>query len=1038
MNDPRRFLPSRLATRIFLIFWGVALGLIASVFWYWQNVVVEQIRAQEKAKVELLAPLIAAQAVAVLDTEDPEKRQFQLDVLVGRIMVAKDPTTDKNLFEGMVLEDAHGQKLIDHAPGPGFHGFSAQAILVSETLLVPIGLLHLHYSGVFFEKLQADGWKKLLLGMGSMGVILLLVWYLLSRLLHPLGRLASALRDWQSGTTSQTLPVLNKMAGDEIRWVYEAISELLAALQQERDLLEERVVQRTRELHRAVVEAEAANKAKSEFLANMSHEIRTPMNAIIGLIDLAFKQALSPKLDDYLTKARFGARSLLRILNDILDFSKIEAGKLELNPERFNLHDLFEHLADLFRDQASEKNLELNLAIPAHYESTLIGDAMRLEQVLINLISNAIKFTDEGEVVVHAVPVDLDADQVHIDFFVQDTGIGIHPEQTAALFASFVQADGSHTRKYGGTGLGLAISKRIIDMMGGTIRVESVPGRGSTFFFDIRCRRDPVIQQHTPAPPLNYRHMKLLVVDDNTTAREILADILEAFGFDPVMAVSGEDALEKVAAAMRAGTPFPLLLMDWRMPGLNGIETARRILTENNAHDKPKIIMLTAFAQDEIKGNAGTVGIDAFLPKPINRSQLFDAIMTVFGQNVPRQFRSRRSETDDESIRQQIGGARVLLVEDNRINQQVAREILEHVGLVVDIANNGREGVEQVTLSSYDLVLMDLQMPEMDGYQATSRIRANPRFQNLPIIAMTAHAMTSDREKCLAVGMNDHVSKPIDKKHLFNTLVRWIEARVHTQDPFQPRLANRAEAGAEEGEEEGNAHESASSAPDKSAGKRGTNWPVSLPGIDLSAALERLNHNHKLLRSLLLEFRREYSQVPEKIRTALKSQRPHEATMAGQLAHSVKGMAGNFSATRLFDAASALDKQIKSEPNPDCAILLDEFERALGQVMDSIDLLQLSREENFAEHQASGNKPFDRHKSTLLLNNLVKLLQGGNTSAQDVFDDVKPLLMDAGEVIRNDLECVGICLDSFDYADAKAILIRMAEKLDIDLTGGHS
>ncbi|MBF0462532.1 MAG: response regulator [Magnetococcales bacterium] len=1003
MNSLKHLLPRRLATHIFLIFWGVALCLIGSFFWYWQNVVVEQIRIQEKAKVELLAPLFAAQAVAALDLVDPEKRAFQLDLLVSHIMVAKDPTTGQHLFEGVELEGADGQQWIRHPPGPGFNGFTAASILVSETQLTPLGLLRLHYSGVFFERLQAEGWKKLLQGMGSMALILLVIWYLLSRLLEPLGLLAAALRDGRPGMTNQTLPALKKMAGDEIRWVYEAIGDLLAALKQERDLLEERVTQRTQELHCAMVAAEAANLAKSEFLANMSHEIRTPMNAIIGLVDLARKQELSARLEDYLTKTHFAARSLLRILNDILDFSKIEAGKLELTPERFDLHDLFEHMADLFRNQVSSKHLELNLELPLRTEAVLMADAMRLEQVLINLIGNAIKFTDEGEIVVRAQPVVQDAQQVRVDFWVQDSGIGIQPEQMAALFHSFVQADGSHTRKYGGTGLGLVISRRIIEMMGGTIRVESRPGHGSTFLFDIVCARCPEIQNRIPVPPVDFLQMKVLVVDDNATAQAIVVDMLQAFGFAPEMAGSGALALAKVAAAQQAGQPYPLLIMDWRMPGMNGIETAERILAAGHA---PKIILLTAFAQDEIKGEAGNVGINACLAKPVNCSQLFDAIMTVFGQEVPRHARARPDEADETAIMQRIGGARILLVEDNRINQQVATEILEEVGLVVEIANNGREGVERVARFQYDAVLMDLQMPELDGHQATVQIRRDPQFAQLPIIAMTAHAMSGDRDKCLASGMNDHVIKPIDKKQLFSALLRWIDPNKMVRGSLVRQ-------------------------PDRRPGEKSLIWPASLPGIDLTVALARLNQNDRLLRSILLEFRRDFAPMPGRIRAALEGRRQSDLEMAARLVHAVKGVAGNFSAGPLFQAAVVLEEGIETVRKPAWPALLEGFEQSMAEVMASIDQLQLGAGE---VSQVGQHLPFDKEQATPRMRELARLLRSNSAFAQEAFDLVRPLLSGAGEAVRQDLARMEAHLESFDFADAQAILVRLAEQWEIDLT----
>ncbi|MBF0215069.1 MAG: response regulator [Magnetococcales bacterium] len=640
MNSDFRILPDTLAARIFLIFWCVAVLMIASPFWYWNTVMVEQIRSQEQAKVELLAPLYAAQATAALDTPDAARRQFQLELLTSRILTAKEPLTEQPLFEGLVLESGDGTRWIDRPPGYAFVGFSAETLLVSENGSMPIGLLRLYYSGVFFERLQADGRMSLMRGMGGMTVLLLLVWWLLSKLLRPLGTLAAWLREWRAGTGPQRLPPLNPHAGSEILRVYDALRELLTALKGERDLLEDRVEQRTRELHAAMAAAKAANQAKSEFLANMSHEIRTPMHAILGLVDLSLKQA-RPPIDDYLLKTRAAARSLLRILNDILDFSKIEAGKLELRPENFTLRDVADHMMDLFKTQVEEKRLHMEMILPEQYaHQSLMGDAMRIEQILINLIGNAIKFTEAGVITIRIGLEPLEHDRVRLLFAVQDTGIGIEPEQIDRLFASFVQVDGSHSRQYGGTGLGLAISRHIVEKMEGTIRVHSTPGLGSLFSFDVICERRNLDTLH---------------------------------------------AMEE--------------------------------------------------------------------------------------------------RVDERAIAQQIRGARILLVEDNRINRLIAKELLEDLGLMVDEACDGHEGVEAVKRTPYDAVLMDLQMPNMDGYEATARIRQEARFQKLPIIAMTAHAMLSDREKCLEAGMNDHVTKPIDKKNFYSALERWIpshEQRTHS------------------------------------------------------------------------------------------------------------------------------------------------------------------------------------------------------------------------------------------------------------------
>ena len=784
---------------------------------------------------------------------------------------------------------------------------------------------------------------------------------------------------------------------------------VIGSIGSSRDLTEERQAEADR---RAREVAQMANQAKSRFLANMSHEIRTPMNAIIGLTRLALKQELPPKLDGYLTKVYNASRALLRLLNDILDFSKIEAGRLELNPEPFDLHDLFERLADLFRQQTFNKKIELSLVIPAQQEFALVGDMLRVEQVLINLIGNAVKFTKDGEIVVRSTLVAQKDDAIHMAFSVRDTGIGIPPDHIEQLFAPFVQADVSHTRKYGGTGLGLAISRQIVEMMGGKIWVESTPGQGSVFHFTLILGCQPSTTQRTLVTPADVRGMKLLVVDDNEVAREIYSNILVAFSFEPVMACSGDEALEKATEAKQAGTPYPLVLMDWRMPEMDGLETSRRM---KEISKETHIIMVTAFGRDEVKREAGELGVDLLLFKPLNRAQIFDGIMEVLGQEVSRQYNVRREEADDAEVMEKIGGVRILLVEDNRINQQVAKEILEGVGVIVDIANNGVESLRSVGQVRYDAVLMDLQMPEMDGYEATRRIRRDVQFKELPIIAMTAHALTQDREQCLATGMNDHITKPIEPNELFASLIRWIKpgSRVTPDVAFlQPVTQHDSEQ---------------------------ATFPDAVPGINISSGLQRLRGNQTLFLSLLDEFLRDFSSVAHQIRDTLKGHRQNDLSSAANLAHTVKGLAGNVSAETLFEAAAALEKGIKDNQRDNWPVLLDQFENALNVVLDSVRTLERKQ----AEQQEKEEKtpptqvvvdPVKRHA---LLSTLAHLIRHGDSEAEDFFLSVKPYLQDAS--LANEVKQLEASLGLFDFKMAKAsldVIIGIIGILDINLDTG--
>ncbi|WP_129647001.1 response regulator [Peristeroidobacter agariperforans] len=526
-------------------------------------------------------------------------------------------------------------------------------------------------------------------------------------------------------------------------------------------------VRHEHELRKATDEAHAASKAKSEFLANMSHEIRTPLNAIVGLSHLGLTTKDPERWHDYLGKIDGAARTLLQIVNDILDFSKIEAGKLLLEAMPFDLYAVLDNLSDLMNLPAANKGLELLFAVEPGLPSQLIGDPLRLGQVLLNLAGNAIKFTEAGQIVVRVKTAKKGRDFVRLRFEVADTGIGLTPEQVANLFESFSQADTSTTRRYGGTGLGLAISQRLVDLMDGEIAVESEPGRGSTFSFSARFGLAPAVVRHA-AQLKSLRGMRVLVVDDNPTAVSILQNHLESFGFEVASANNGIEAIR--AAATGA---FQLVLMDWQMPGMNGIEAARRI-RELMQPDPAIIIMVTAFGREEVERQALTAGFEGFLIKPVNPSVLIDTILSAFDAAAAMPAGESHAAAKPALF---VNG-RVLLVEDNEINQEVARELLLRAGLTVDVAVNGREAVTRVTEVDYDAVLMDVQMPLMDGVEATRRIRAlESSHATVPIIAMTASVMAEDRQRYLDAGMNDHLGKPVDVQLLNATLLKWI-ARV--------------------------------------------------------------------------------------------------------------------------------------------------------------------------------------------------------------------------------------------------------------------
>jgi len=967
---------SRSYLKISLLFFVMVFAIETMMLMYWHMILEPRLRLEADANAQILAEsqgrLIAQ---SLLSNQGYLQLNTVNDVVEGTLLLT-DPLLDKPFFIGISMEldkDALTDQLIDsdfliqndllhlsRGQDHCSHCFSVEVGLFSQISNELIGVAQFQVNDAIFQKFKSDIKNKLFVEAFIVLIIAILVWYAATKLIKQL--------------------------------------QLQIAVRKEAET----------KLRQAKEQAETASETKSQFLANMSHEIRTPLNAIIGMGYLVLKGELSKKQRDYLRKMDSSAQMLLSLINDILDFSKSESGKLELENTGFNLDDILDNLKKMVGTKAEEKEIDLVFSLAPKVPQSLIGDPLRLGQILLNLCNNAIKFTSQGTIVISIETVQTTSSLVTLKFSVTDTGLGIDETQQQKLFQSFSQVDSSTTRKYGGSGLGLAICKQLTELMQGKIWVESQAGVGSTFSFTAIFGLGKQVNRFK-ALPHRLKNMPVLVINDNVLTSRIFSEMLKDFSFKVFSVSNAKSALSILEDMDHSNEPIQLILMDWQLPELDGIETARLVKNNRDLSIIPQIILTSAFTNEDLIDSAKDV-LDAYIPKPLTHSFLFDSIVNLYADDETS-FNGTHTDTTLVSDIPYWPNVKILLVEDNTINQEVATAILSDTQMTIDIANNGVEAIKKIEKFSYDLVLMDIQMPEMDGLSATKIIRKSTK--SLPIIAMTAHALQKDKDECMAVGMNDYIAKPFVVEELFATLKKWISKSPKKPTDNQESTMVKASITVNNNE---------------SNDKKHTLNNQDFPGIDIQDANSRFKGKIVLLLRLLKSFLESKMGVVAEAKKQIENSNWIEA---GNIIHGLKGTSGNLCANHIYALAIELEKCCKEKNSAQGRELLVQMTEAFKELKISVDKLDKSIDNN-------GNKKNTGHSSNEDESNLKQI--------QSVMDELRGLILEnnlrAREVgksleilsnndrIKKELKQLNNYLANLNFEQAQLLLQSISTSVD--------